>query len=76
MKNLDRVIQLQSLIKEAEELAKEEVHLQHNDRRLVRLAAILWVCRDVADEVVEQQIHQDRPENIKEGRGRLKRDHT
>lgn len=74
MQSGDRLLKLQGLIQEAEKLAKEESHLQHNDRRLTRLAAILWVCRDVADEVVEQQIHGGPPEG--EGGGRPKRDHT
>lgn len=70
----DRLLRLQALITEAEKLAKQEAHLQHDDRRLTRLAAVLWVCRDVADEVIEQQIHGGPPEG--EGGGRLKRDHT
>jgi hypothetical protein len=72
MQSSDRLLKLQRLIKEAEQLAKDEAHLQHNDRRLTRLSATLWVCRDVADEVVEQQVyHRDPPES----KGRPDREH-
>lgn len=74
MKSGDRLLRLQQLIQEAEKLAQEEAHLQYNDRRLTRLAAVLWVSRDVVDEVIEQQIHGGPPEG--EGGGRPKRDHT
>lgn len=61
---------MQELIHEAEELSKDEAHLQHNDRRLTRLGAILWVCRDVVDEVVEEQVHKPNPPD-----GRPEREH-
>lgn len=70
MKSDARLLRLQELVHEAEQLAKEESHLQHNDRRLTRLAAILWISRDVVDEVVEEQvIKPDPPE------GRPEREH-
>lgn len=65
MKNSGRLLRLRELIHEAELLATEESHLQHNERRLTRLSAVLWVCRDVADELVE---HLHNPEPPPEGR--------
>lgn len=70
MQNAARLSKLHQLIKEAERLATAEAHHQHNDRRLTRLAAVLWVCRDVADEIFEDQVvHVDQPE------GRPEREH-
>lgn len=53
MQNDRRLLRLQELIHEAESLAGEESRLQHHDRRLIRLTAMLWICRDVSDELVE-----------------------
>lgn len=58
MRNSRRLLRLQELIQEAESLAREESHLQHNERRLTRLAALLWIGRDVVDELVEP-LHDD-----------------
>lgn len=65
MKSDRRLLRLQEIIHEAEQLAKEESRLEHEDRRLTRLTAILWVCRDVADELVE---HLHNPDPPPEGR--------
>lgn len=71
MRNAARVVRLQTLIKEAEELAREESHLQHNDRRLTRLTMVLWVCRDVIDEIAESDAYAEPPPP----EGRPERDH-
>lgn len=70
MQSDKRLARLQELIKEAEGLAKEEAHLQHQERRLTRLAACLWICRDVVDEVVEATIIAPDPPD-----GRPEREH-
>lgn len=70
MQSGDRLLKLRELITEAEKLAKQEAHLQHDDRRLTRLSAVLWIARDVADEVVEEQVMQADPP-----KGRAEREH-
>jgi hypothetical protein len=70
VENRPRLLRMQELIQEAESLATEEVHCQFGDRRLTRLSAVLWVCRDVIDEVVEEQVHKPEPPE-----GRPNREH-
>jgi hypothetical protein len=65
-----RLLKIQELVKEAEELAKEESRLQHNDRRLTRLAALMWLGRDMVDDVVEEIILKPEPPE-----GRQNREH-
>jgi hypothetical protein len=65
-----RLLRLQELIQEAESLGREESRSQHHDRRLTRLAAVLWVCRDVVDEIVEVTIIKPDPPE-----GRPEREH-
>lgn len=69
MRNDMRLLRLQELIREAESLAGEESRLEHHDRRLTRLAAMLWISRDVLDELVEALYQPSPPE------GRSERDH-
>jgi hypothetical protein len=70
MRNSARLLRLQDLIHEAQDLAQSEAHLQHQERGLTRLAAIMWVSRDVIDEVVEKQVHNPDPPE-----GRPQREH-
>ena len=61
MRNDDRLLKLQTLIHEAERLAKAECRLQHEDRCLVRLTTGLWICRDIVDEAVENTVMREEP---------------
>lgn len=62
MRSNRRLLRLQELLREAESLATEESRLEHHDRRLTRLTAMLWICRDVLDELVEALHEPDPPE--------------
>jgi hypothetical protein len=53
MLNLGRLEVILDQVKGAQRLAQEEAHDSHMDRRLTRLALGLHLCRELADDIVE-----------------------
>lgn len=70
--NLDRLHGVAEHVREAERLAQQELHSSHGHRAICRMAAMLSICRDVADDLLEQALQG---EQRQEQRGRPVRDH-
>lgn len=77
MLNLGRITQIRDGVVAAQRLSQEEAHDSHQDRRVSRLALGLHLCRELADDIMEDAMaastngdHRLMPS------GRLQRDHT
>lgn len=56
MLNIDRLAAVQEHVKEAQRLAAGEAHASCMDRRVTRLALGLHLCRELADDILEDAL--------------------
>lgn len=56
MFNLARLTTISDAVKQAQRLSQEEAHDSHMDRRITRLALGLHLCRELADDIMEDAI--------------------
>jgi hypothetical protein len=76
MLNLGRVSTIRDAVKAAQQLAQEEAHDSHMDRRVTRLALGLHLCRELADDIFEEALTAaDENGHKLVPHGRLEREH-